>query len=435
MVVGGGGREHALAWHIARGPAVSEVLVAPGNAGTEAGRKMRNLAVDPMDIPALCDCAQRHGVALTIIGPEAPLVAGVVDAFAARGLRCFGPSRRAAALEGSKAFAKAFMRRHDVPTADFEVFDDADAAAAWIHRRGVPVVVKADGLAAGKGVFVTDSPAAAEAAVRRLICERALGDAGRRVVVEDRLSGEELSFIALVGAGHALALASSQDHKARDDGDLGPNTGGMGAYSPVPQVSPALLERIMRRVIEPTVAGMAAEGRPYTGFLYAGLMLDANGEPRALEYNCRLGDPEAQPLLMRLASELPALCGAALDGELERWNVDWDRRAALGVVLAARGYPGDYATGEPIVLPADLDADGDDDQMLFHAGTVRRDGRLLSAGGRCLCATALGDTVAEAGSRAYALAERVRWAGGRCRRDIGWRAAPGAGPAAGDVSA
>ena len=417
MVVGAGGREHALAWRLARSREVSELLVAPGNAGTETVAKARNLAVDPADVPALCRAAERQRVDLTIVGPEAPLVAGVVDAFSARGLRCFGPSARAAALEGSKSFAKAFMRRRGVPTADFEVFDDADAASAWIRRRAAPLVVKADGLAAGKGVFVADGADAAADAARRLL-GGALGDAGRRVVVEERLFGEELSFTAVVDGARALALPASQDHKARDDGGKGPNTGGMGAYSPVPGASPALLDRVMREVVLPVVDGMAAEGCPYTGFLYVGLMVGPSGDIDVLEFNCRLGDPEAQPLLMRLRCDLAALCLAALDGGLARARVDVDPRAALGVVLAARGYPGRHRAGEPIGLPEDTG----DDAMLFHAGTARRRGQLVSAGGRVLCATALGDTVADARRRAYALADRVRWDGAYRRGDIGWRA-------------
>ena len=424
MIVGAGGREHALAWHVARSPQVQAVFVAPGNAGTEATAKTRNLAAQPTDVPALCAHAERHGVDLTIIGPEAALVAGVTDAFAARGLRCFGPSRRAAELEGSKAFAKAFMRRHGVPTADFAAFDDETAALDWIRERNAPAVVKADGLAAGKGVFVTDGPEQAAAAARRLLGAGALGDAGRRVVVEERLFGEELSFMAIVDGERAVALPASQDHKARDDGGAGPNTGGMGAYSPVPSASAELLERVMREVVEPVVAGMADEGRPYVGFLYVGLMLAPDGDFKVLEFNCRLGDPEAQPLLMRIDSDLVTLCLAALDGRIARERVAVNPKAALGVVLAARGYPGAYASGEPIGLPDALEPDA----MLFHAGTVRRDGELLSAGGRVLCATALGESVAAARRRAYQLAGRVRWDGAYSRSDIGAIGARASGP-------
>jgi phosphoribosylamine--glycine ligase len=420
LVVGSGGREHALAWKAAQSPLAERVFVAPGNAGTAMEPHCENVPIAADDIHALADFAAAQGIGLTIVGPEVPLVAGIVDEFRHRGLKCFGPSAACARLEGSKAFSKAFFDRYGIPTAAWGEFSDADAACAYIRRKGAPIVVKADGLAAGKGVIVAQTVAEAEAAARDMLSGNRFGDAGARVVVEECLSGEEASFIVMVDGRHVLPLASSQDHKARDDGDRGPNTGGMGAYSPAPVVDAALHDRIMREVIAPTVAGMAAEGTPYTGFLYAGVMVGADGAPRVLEFNCRFGDPETQPILFRLRSDLVELCLAALEGALDRASCEWDPRAALGVVLAAGGYPDDYRKGDPIT---GLDADaGRDDLKIFHAGTRADDGRVLTSGGRVLCAVALGDDVAEAQRKAYALADAIRWDGVYYRRDIGWRA-------------
>jgi phosphoribosylamine--glycine ligase len=420
LVVGSGGREHALAWKAAQSPLAEHVFVAPGNAGTAMEPRCENVAIAADDIHALADFAAARNIGLTIVGPEVPLVAGIVDEFQRRGLKCFGPSAACARLEGSKAFSKGFFDRHGIPTAAWSEFSDADAACAYIRRQGAPIVVKADGLAAGKGVIVAQTVAEAEAAARDMLSGNRFGDAGARVVVEECLSGEEASFIVMVDGKHVLPLASSQDHKARDDGDRGPNTGGMGAYSPAPVVDAALHDRIMREVIAPTVTGMAAEGTPYTGFLYAGVMVGADGAPRVLEFNCRFGDPETQPVLFRLRSDLVKLCLAALEDGLDRASCEWDPRAALGVVLAAGGYPDDYRKGDPIT---GLDADaGRDDLKIFHAGTRADDGRVVTNGGRVLCAVALGDDVAEAQRKAYALADAIRWDGVYYRRDIGWRA-------------
>nr|WP_240900930.1 phosphoribosylamine--glycine ligase [Thioalkalivibrio sp. XN8] len=420
MVVGGGGREHALAWKAAQSPRVERVFVAPGNAGTATEAGCENVAIAADDIPALAGFAAAEDVGLTIVGPEVPLVAGIVDAFRARGLKCFGPTAACARLEGSKAFSKAFCDRHRIPTAAWGEFSDAGAACAYIRAQGAPIVVKADGLAAGKGVIVAATVAEAEAAARDMLSGNRFGDAGARVVVEEFLAGEEASFIVMVDGEHVLPLASSQDHKARDDGDRGPNTGGMGAYSPAPVVDAELHQRIMREIIEPVVAGMAAEGTPYTGFLYAGVMVAPDGTPKVLEFNCRFGDPETQPILFRLRSDLVELCLAALDGRLERVECEWDPRASLGVVLAAGGYPDAYRKGDPI---EGLDADrGRDDVKIFHAGTRAADGQVVTSGGRVLCAVALGDDVAHAQRKAYALAGQVHWDGVYYRHDIGWRA-------------
>ena len=420
LVVGGGGREHALAWKAAASPLADKVFVAPGNAGTAREPGCENVAIDAGDVAALADFAAAEGVGLTIVGPEVPLVAGIVDEFTRRGLKCFGPTAACARLEGSKAFSKAFFSRHNIPTAAWADFSDADAACAYIRAHGAPIVVKADGLAAGKGVIVAQSVAEAESAARDMLSGNRFGDAGARVVVEEFLAGEEASFIAMVDGAHILPLASSQDHKARDDGDQGPNTGGMGAYSPAPVVDAALHARIMREVMEPTVAALAAEGTPYTGFLYAGIMVGADGAPRVLEYNCRFGDPETQPVLFRMKSDLVALCLAALDGSLDKVRCEWDPRTALGVVLAAGGYPDTVRKGDPIT---GLDADaGRDDVKIFHAGTRLADGQVVTSGGRVLCAVALGDGVREARRLAYELAARIRWEGAFYRRDIGWRA-------------
>jgi phosphoribosylamine--glycine ligase len=417
LVIGGGGREHALAWKIAQSPRIETVFVAPGNPGTAAEAKCRNVPIAATEIAELVAFAAENAVDLTVVGPEAPLVEGVVDIFRDAGLAIFGPTREAAQLEGSKAFAKAFMERHGIPTAKYRVFDTAAAAIDFVHEHGAPVVVKADGLAAGKGVIVARSIEEAEATIRDIFAGQ-FGVAGTRVVVESFLEGEEASFIVMVDGEHVLPMASSQDHKPRDEGDRGPNTGGMGAYSPAPILDEAMIETVMETVIEPTVKGMAFEGRPYTGFLYAGLMIDPDGEPQVLEFNCRLGDPEAQPLLMRLESDLVDLIEAGVAGRLDQVTAEWTDRAAVGVVLASAGYPESASKGEVIQgldrLPEGVKA--------FHAGTAEADGRIVTDGGRVLCITALGETVAAAQQAAYAGVDRVHFEGGFCRRDIGWRA-------------
>ncbi|WP_435103866.1 phosphoribosylamine--glycine ligase [Arhodomonas sp. AD133] len=420
LVIGGGGREHALAWKLAQSPTVEAVYVAPGNAGTRLESKVQNVAIGVEDVAALVDFARNAEVGLTVVGPEVPLTMGVVDAFEAAGLRCFGPTRDAAELEGSKAFAKAFLARHHIPTASYRAFDDVDEARDYIRAHGAPVVVKADGLAAGKGVTVAMTVDEAEQAAETMLSGQAFGGAGDRIVVEDFLQGEEASFIALVDGEHILPLVSSQDHKARDEGDTGPNTGGMGAYTPASVVDEAVHTRILEEIVRPTVRGLAAEGRRYTGFLYAGVMIDPEGRPRVLEFNVRLGDPETQPILMRLRSDLVELCNAALDGRLDQVSVEWDPRACLGVVMAAGGYPGAYGKGDPITgLPTD-DAP---DVKVFHAGTATNDaGEVVTMGGRVLCVCALGDTVAQAQRRAYEQADRIHWEGVYYRRDIGHRA-------------
>jgi phosphoribosylamine--glycine ligase len=419
LVIGGGGREHALAWKAAQSPRVETVFVAPGNAGTAAEPKLENVDVGAQDIGGLVDFAEKQRIGLTIVGPEAPLVAGVVDRFQARGLRIFGPSAAAAELEGSKAFTKDFLARHGIPTAAYGSFTDLEEATAYIEAHGAPIVVKADGLAAGKGVILAQTEQEAVAACRDMLAGNAFGEAGHRVVIEEFLCGEEASFIVMVDGEHVLPLATSQDHKARDDGDTGPNTGGMGAYSPAPVVTEALHRRIMDEVIGPTVRGMAQDGRPYTGFLYAGLMIGADGAPRALEYNVRFGDPETQPIMLRLRSDLVELCEAALDRRLDRVQAVWDPRASLGVVLAAGGYPDSYAKGDVI---HGLDAVQEEDVKVFHAGTRRRGGEVVTSGGRVLCVCALGDDVAAAQRRAYAAAGKIRWNNVYYRRDIGHRA-------------
>ena len=418
LVVGGGGREHALAWKLASSAQVDKVFVAPGNAGTAAETGVENLALEATAIEQLADFAAERALAFTIIGPEAPLVAGIADVFAERALPCFGPVRQAAQLEGSKAFAKELLLRHAIPTAKYRSFTEEAPAVAFLQEQKMPVVVKADGLAAGKGVTIAHRREEAEAAVRHMLSGEAFGDAGRKVVIEEFLQGEEVSFIAMVSGGDVLPLASSQDHKARDDGDRGPNTGGMGAYSPAPAVDEPMHRSIMEKIIRPAVAGLAQEGIPYTGFLYAGLMIDEDGCPRVLEFNCRLGDPEAQPLLMRLRSDLYSLCQEALAGRLGACQADWDARAALGVVLAAEGYPGSCRKGDAITLPAACGPDA----KIFHGGTRLAQGRPVTAGGRVLCAAALGDTVSSARETAYHLCGQVQWQGMFCRRDIGHRA-------------
>ena len=422
LIIGGGGREHALAWKVARSPAVKRVYVAPGNAGTAREPGVENLAIGAEDISGLVNWAREQHIGLTIVGPEAPLVAGVVDTFAEAGLPCFGPTRAAAQLEGSKAFAKAFMARHGIPTARYETFTDRDAALASVRERGAPLVIKADGLAAGKGVVVARTLAEAEAAVDDMLAANAFGEAGSRVVIEDCLEGEEISFIAMVAGESILPLATSQDHKARDDGDTGPNTGGMGAYSPAPRVDEALFQRILDEVMRPTVAGLATDGTPYRGFLYAGLMIDADNTPRVLEYNCRFGDPETQPLLMRLDADLVALCQAALAGRLDQAAIEWDPRPALGVVMAAEGYPGSYRKGDAVHGLDDVHAEG---VKVFHAGTGERNGEVVTSGGRVLCVTAIGDDLQQARDRAYAGLGRIRFDGAYYRRDIGHRALKG----------
>ncbi|MFN9478586.1 MAG: phosphoribosylamine--glycine ligase [Betaproteobacteria bacterium] len=423
LVIGSGGREHALAWRLAQSERVQLVYVAPGNGGTATDPRLENVPIT--DLPALADFVEREGIALSVVGPEAPMAAGVVNLFRARGLRIFGPTREAAQLESSKDFAKAFMQRHGIPTAQYRTFTDAAAARAYVAERGAPIVVKADGLAAGKGVVVAQTVAEAHAAIDAMLVDNRFGTSGARVVIEDFLAGEEASFIVMSDGRHALALATSQDHKRLLDGDAGPNTGGMGAYSPAPIVTPALHARVMREIILPTIHGMAADGQNYVGFLYAGLMIDAAGNPKTLEFNCRLGDPEAQPILARMKSDLVDLIDAALDGKLDQAEVEWDRRTALAVVVAAHGYPDAPRKGDAITrLPADSD-----DCIVFHAGTERDDGKLTVTGGRVLAVTALGDSVRAARSRAYAAVEQVEFAGMQYRRDIGHRALKPRGPA------
>ncbi len=420
LVIGNGGREHALAWKAARSRHADTVYVAPGNAGTAREPGIVNVPLAATDIEGLCAFALEQAIELTIVGPEAPLVAGVVDRFSEAGLKCFGPRAAAARLEGSKAFTKAFLERHGIPTGGYGAFSELEPALEFIRSHGAPVVVKADGLAAGKGVVVALSVDEACAAARDMLTGGAFGDAGRTIVVEEYLAGEEASFIAMVDGSHILPLATSQDHKARDDGDTGPNTGGMGAYSPAPVVTEALHRRIMTEVMEPTVRGLAADGTPYTGFLYAGLMIGADGTPRVLEFNCRFGDPETQPIMMRLLSDLPALCLAAVDGRLAGMSAEWDPRPSLGVVLAAGGYPGDYEKGLPIT---GLDADrGREDLKIFHAGTRLEGNTTVTDGGRVLCATALGADIAAAQAAAYELVAGIRWQDMYYRRDIGHRA-------------
>lgn len=418
LVIGGGGREHALAWKAAQSPDVDRVFVAPGNAGTAREPRVENVAIGAEDLDALVGFALEQAVDLTIVGPEAPLVAGVVDRFQDRGLAIFGPNAGAAQLEGSKAFTKDFLVRHGIPTAAYEAFTDAAAARAYIDSRTPPLVVKADGLAAGKGVIIAHGLEEAKDAVDSMLAGDRFGAAGRRVVVEEFLRGEEASFIAIVGGGAIFPLATSQDHKARDDGDQGPNTGGMGAYSPAPVVDGAMHARIMTTIIEPTVHGMAAEGHPYTGFLYAGVMIGRDGIPRVLEYNCRGGDPETQPIMLRMRSDLVAVCRAALDGTLDHVRPEWDPRVALGVVMAAGGYPEAYEKGDTIT---GLD-DERPDTKVFHAGTAERDGRVVTAGGRVLCVCALGETTTQAQAAAYERVRSISWKNAYCRSDIGYRA-------------
>ncbi|MEX3098920.1 phosphoribosylamine--glycine ligase [Serratia ureilytica] len=419
LIIGNGGREHALAWKAAQSPLADKVYVAPGNAGTALEANLENVAIAATDIPALVAFAQSHDIGLTIVGPEAPLVIGVVDAFQAAGLKIFGPTQAAAQLEGSKAFTKDFLARHRIPTAEYENFTDVEPALAYVRSKGAPIVIKADGLAAGKGVIVAMTLQEAEEAVRDMLAGNAFGDAGHRIVVEEFLDGEEASFIVMVDGENVVPMATSQDHKRVGDGDTGPNTGGMGAYSPAPVVTDEIHRRAMDQVIWPTVRGMAAEGNTYVGFLYAGLMIAADGQPKVIEFNCRFGDPETQPIMLRLRSDLVELCLAGAEGRLNEKTSDWDERPALGVVLAAGGYPGDYRNGEVIQgLPQQENADG----KVFHAGTRLQGNDVVTSGGRVLCVTALGDTVAQAQQRAYQLAEGIQWPGSFCRKDIGYRA-------------
>lgn len=420
LVIGSGGREHSLAWKAAQSPSVDRVFVAPGNAGTAREPALSNVAIDTMDFAALADFAEANDVGLTLVGPEAPLVAGVVDYFRNRNLPCFGPSKAAAQLEGSKSFTKDFLKRHKIPTASYQTFTEVEAAKAYIRAEGAPIVIKADGLAAGKGVVVASTEAEAEAAVDAMLAGNKFGDAGHRVVIEGFLAGEEASFIVMVDGTNILPMATSQDHKARDDGDKGPNTGGMGAYSPAPVVSEAIWERAMEQIIRPTVAGMAADGNTYTGFLYAGLMISPTGSIDVVEFNCRFGDPEAQPVMMRLQSDLVEHCLAAVNGTLDEQTAEWDARPAVGVVLAAGGYPESYASGE--VINGLDEANEDSSAKVFHAGTKLDGDQVVTSGGRVLCAVALGESVAQAQRRAYSLAEGITWKDVYSRSDIGHRA-------------
>ncbi len=418
LIIGSGGREHALAWKVAQNPQVETIFVAPGNAGTALEAKVQNVNIGVEDVAALVEFAKAN-VQLTIVGPEAPLVIGVVDAFQAEGLAIFGPTKGAAQLEGSKAFTKDFLARHNIPTAAYANFTEIEPALAYVRQQGAPIVVKADGLAAGKGVIVAMTLQEAEDAIKDMLAGNAFGSAGSRVVIEEFLDGEEASFIVMVDGKNVLPMATSQDHKRVGDKDTGPNTGGMGAYSPAPVVTQEIHDRIMQEVIYPTVEGMASEGNPYTGFLYAGLMIDAQGTPKVIEYNCRFGDPETQPIMMRMQSDMVELCQAALEGKLDQAESKWDPRASIGIVLAAGGYPGDYAKGDVISGLPTTEVEG---EKVFHAGTTEKDGNVVTNGGRVLCATALGNTVSEAQQRAYALAKQISWNGMFHRNDIGYRA-------------
>ena len=419
LVIGSGGREHALAWKAAQSSTVTKVFVAPGNAGTATEAKLENVSISVGDIPTLINFAKTNEVALTIVGPEQPLVDGIVDAFQAEGLMIFGPSAKAAQLEGSKSFTKDFLARNKIPTGTYQNFTEIEPAIAYVREQGAPIVVKADGLAAGKGVIVAMTLEEAEEAIKDMLAGNAFGDAGHRVVVEEFLEGEEASFIVMVDGKNVLAFATSQDHKRAYDGDQGPNTGGMGAYSPAPVVTPEIHQRAMNEVIMPTVEGMAREGAPYSGFLYAGLMIDSDGTPKVIEYNCRFGDPETQPIMMRLNSDLVELCMMACRGELDQATIDFDPRPAVGVVLAAAGYPGNYPKGDVI---SGLDTNSQSDRKTFHAGTSEKDGAIVTAGGRVLCATALGNNVTQAQQAAYELLHQLSWPGVEYRTDIAYRA-------------
>ncbi|MGI9232252.1 MAG: phosphoribosylamine--glycine ligase [Woeseiaceae bacterium] len=419
LIVGSGGREHALAWKCAQSGDVEEVLVAPGNAGTAREPTVRNVAVSSDDIDALTQLAKREDIDLTIVGPEAPLVAGVVDRFNELGLPCFGPSAAAAQLEGSKAFTKDFLRRHDIPTAAYQNFSELAPALEYIRQQGAPIVIKADGLAAGKGVVVAMTLAEAEQAATDMLAGGSFGEAGARIVIEEFLDGEEASFIVITDGDTVLPLATSQDHKARDEGDVGPNTGGMGAYSPAPVVTPEIEQEIMDRVIRPTLDGMRADGHPYLGFLYAGLMIMSDGTPKVIEFNCRLGDPETQPILMRMKSDLVAACLATLNGSLPQETASWDSRTALGVVMAAGGYPASYEKAKTIW---GLEGTDSDTQKVFHAGTSLDNDAVITSGGRVLCIVGLGDSVTAAAEAAYRAVDKLNWQDVYFRRDIGHRA-------------
>ncbi len=419
LIVGGGGREHALAWKAAQSPAVSLVYVAPGNAGTAREEKVENIPFAADDIPGLLGFALENSIDLSIIGPEVPLVAGIVDEFQNKGLACFGPCKQAAQLEGSKSFSKAFLLRHNIPTAEYQHFTQVNEALAYISEKGAPIVIKADGLAAGKGVVVARTQSEANSAVTDMLSDNKFGDAGQSIVIEEFLAGEEASFIVICDGEHSLPLASSQDHKARDEGDKGPNTGGMGAYSPAPVVDTQMHDRIMREVIEPAMAGMKKDGSPYVGFLYAGIMITPNGDPKVLEFNCRFGDPETQPVLMRLQSDLVEMCNMALQGNLDQLQLQWDERAALGIVMASAGYPQSASKGDVI---EGLDLIDTDIVKTFHAGTALKNEQVVTAGGRVLCVTALGDSVSEAQKSAYSAAAKIRCEGMFYRNDIGYRA-------------
>jgi len=418
LIVGGGGREHALAWKAKQSKSVETVFVAPGNAGTALEQGIDNIAIGAEDIDALLAFAQKEQIALTIIGPEAPLVKGIVDQFTEQGLRCFGPTQAAAQLEGSKAFCKDFFARHNIPTAAYQNFTEIEPACDYIRQQGTPIVIKADGLAAGKGVIIAETQQQAFDTVNDMLAGNAFGEAGHRVVIEEFLTGEEASFIVIANGNQALPMASSQDHKARDNGDLGPNTGGMGAYSPAPVVTPEMHQQIMDKIIQPTLDGMIKDGIPYSGFLYAGVMIDKNGDAKTLEFNCRFGDPETQPIMMRLQSDLVELCNAALDNKLDQITTEWDERSALGVVLAAGGYPFDYAKGDVISgIPNETNQ-----SKVFHAGTAMQNGQPVTQGGRVLCACALGDSITKAQQKAYQVVDEISWDKVYFRTDIGYRA-------------
>ncbi|HBZ48974.1 MAG TPA: phosphoribosylamine--glycine ligase [Halieaceae bacterium] len=419
LVIGSGGREHALAFKASQSPLVDTVFVAPGNAGTASEPGLVNVPIDPLDFEALAQFVMSNDIGLTIVGPEIPLVAGIVDDFSKRGLPCFGPCQAAAQLEGSKAFTKEFLVRHNIPTAHYRAFTETDPAIAYIRQHGAPIVVKADGLAAGKGVVVAMTEAEAIDAVCDMLSGNAFGDAGCRVVIEECLIGEEASFIVICDGEHALPMATSQDHKRVGEADTGPNTGGMGAYSPAPVVTTEIHDIIMQQVIYPTLRGMAAEGTPYVGFLYAGVMIDAQGMPKVIEFNCRFGDPETQPIMMRLQSDLVTLCQAALSGDLANQTIQWDPRPSIGVVLAAEGYPSNYRIGDPIAGLTDI---SDPDVKVFHAGTKLTNGAVCTSGGRVLCVTALGADLKDAQNRCYDATKAISWNGMFYRRDIGWRA-------------
>lgn len=419
LIIGNGGREHALAWKVRQSPLVKKVFVAPGNAGTALEEGIENVAIAATDVPALVAFAKENQIGLTIVGPEASLVIGVVDAFRANGLKIFGPTQAAAQLEGSKAFTKDFLARHQIPTAEYQNFTEIEPALAYLKQKGAPIVIKADGLAAGKGVIVAMTLEEAEEAVKDMLSGNAFGEAGSRVVIEEFLDGEEASFIVMVDGKNVEPMATSQDHKRVGEGDQGLNTGGMGAYSPAPVVTPEIHNRVMQEVIYPTVKGMAAEGNPYTGFLYAGLMIMPNGQPKVIEFNCRFGDPETQPIMMRLESDLVQLCLAACDEKLDTIKSKWCEQAALGIVLAAEGYPGDYRKGDEI---SGIPTQAQKSQKVFLAGVEQKDGKLVTNGGRVLCATALGNSVFDAQQQALKLAEQIQWQGRFYRRDIGYRA-------------